>query len=63
VRGFALDHVVVPKRDDTRVLYERYAAAGGATYVLRPDSHVAGRTRTPGRAAAIVAAALEQAGA
>ena len=63
VHGFALDHVVVPVRDDTRVLYQRYAAVGGATYVLRPDSHVAGRTRAPGRAPAIVAAALERAGA
>lgn len=65
VHGFALDHVVVPARRETRVLRERYAAGNGVTYVLRPDSHVAGRTRAAGRAAAaaIVARAREVAAA
>jgi 3-(3-hydroxy-phenyl)propionate hydroxylase len=57
VRGFALEHVAVPAREDTRVLRERYGALDGATYVLRPDSHVAGRTRSA-PAATIVERAL-----
>jgi 3-(3-hydroxy-phenyl)propionate hydroxylase len=57
VRGFALDHVVV----EDRALRDRYGARDGATYVLRPDTHVAGRSRDPSRAAAIVERALEQA--
>ena len=51
VEGFSVEHVVVPRTDQTRALYERYDAADGATYVLRPDSHVAGRTH--GRSARV----------
>jgi 3-(3-hydroxy-phenyl)propionate hydroxylase len=61
VGGFVLEHIVVAPQET--VLRDRYAAAGGATYVLRPDTHVAGRTRAPGPAAAaeIVGQALERA--
>ncbi len=63
VRGLRIDHLVVPRREDTEVLYDRYGAGSGATYVLRPDAHVAGRTRVPSASAAtaIVAKALDQA--
>jgi 3-(3-hydroxy-phenyl)propionate hydroxylase len=63
VRGFPLDHIIVPDRDNTAVLRDRYDADGGATYVLRPDAHVAGRTRKASTVAAaeIVARVLEQA--
>jgi 3-(3-hydroxy-phenyl)propionate hydroxylase len=64
IGGFRIGHVVVPQQDDTRVLYDRYRAAGGATYVLRPDSHVAARIRPPSMAAAgtIVARLMQSAG-
>jgi 3-(3-hydroxy-phenyl)propionate hydroxylase len=58
VRGFVLDHVTVPA--EAHLLWERYGAEPGTTYVLRPDAHVAGRTRGGG-AATIVERALEQA--
>jgi 3-(3-hydroxy-phenyl)propionate hydroxylase len=57
VGGFALDHVSVGPGE--RTLHERYGASDGATYVLRPDVHVAGRTRS-GDAASIVERALAQ---
>ena len=58
VEGFALDHLAIvretptallPMRalvDATGVLFEAYDAAGGATYLLRPDAHIAARSRT-----------------
>ena len=32
--------------DTTGGLFEAYDADGGATYVLRPDTHIAARSRT-----------------
>jgi len=62
--GFPLDHVVVSRSTDvTGDLFRRYDAGGGALYVLRPDVHVAGRSRTvtPEAAVAIVERSLAQA--
>jgi 3-(3-hydroxy-phenyl)propionate hydroxylase len=63
VRGFPVDHVVVPRGEDTQVLYDRWGARRGATYVLRPDSHVLGRAHTVSAetALALVARGLDQA--
>ena len=64
VRGFRVDHVIVPTGDDSAAaLVDRYGAAGGATYVLRPDSHVAGRLRPASAhgAVALVEKVLDQA--
>ena len=46
--------------DATGRLFEAYDAAGGATYVLRPDGHVCGRTRSVSakEAAALVGRAI-----
>ena len=62
--GFPLDHIVVTRSTDvTGDLFRRYDAGGGALYVLRPDGHVAGRSRTvtPEAAVAIVERSLAQA--
>lgn len=39
--------------DTTGKLFERYTADGEACYVLRPDSHIIGRTRNVSAAAAV----------
>jgi 3-(3-hydroxy-phenyl)propionate hydroxylase len=58
IDGFPVEVVVVTREpgkaapgattliDDTGSLHERYGAAPTATYLLRPDGHVAGRRRT-----------------
>ncbi len=56
VRGIAVDHVVVPPGRRTQTLRDRWGAHGGATYLLRPDAHVIGRTRSVSRAAAVTMA-------
>jgi 3-(3-hydroxy-phenyl)propionate hydroxylase len=63
VRGFSLEHVVVPRRPDTSVLLERWGVHEDQTYVLRPDSHVLGRIRGSSAQAAreLVAQGLDQA--
>jgi 3-(3-hydroxy-phenyl)propionate hydroxylase len=63
VRGFAIEHVDVPSGPGTATLRARWAAEDGATYVIRPDGHVLGRTRrvsTRG-VAPMVASALDRA--
>jgi 3-(3-hydroxy-phenyl)propionate hydroxylase len=62
VDGFPLDHVVVRRSPATEHLFDRYEAAGGACYVLRPDAHVAGRSRSvdPAVAGELVARSLAQ---
>ncbi len=75
VCGFPLDHVIVTRNPDLRVegvhvlldvtgvVFDRYAASGGACYVLRPDAHVAGRRRVAAvqTAVELVTRAREQA--
>ena len=70
--GFALDHLAIVREtptaslamralvDTTGGLFEAYDADGGATYVLRPDTHIAARSRTVSAegAADLVARAL-----
>lgn len=64
VAGFALHHVTIVREtptaplarpalvDTTGGLFEAYDAGGGATYLLRPDAHVAARSRTVSEASA-----------
>ncbi len=75
VCGFRLDHIIVTRNAELRVdgvpvvfdeegaLFDRYAASGGASYVLRPDAHVIGRRRQAAiqTAVELVTSALVQA--
>jgi 3-(3-hydroxy-phenyl)propionate hydroxylase len=60
VGGFAVEHRVIARTAGTQLLYDRWDAHRGATYVLRPDAHVLGRSREVSaiRATEMVARAL-----
>ena len=72
VAGFPLEHLAIVREappeplpvpavvDPSGRLFDAHDAAAGATYVLRPDGHVCGRTRSVSAhaAAALVAGAL-----
>jgi 3-(3-hydroxy-phenyl)propionate hydroxylase len=60
VAGFTLEHRVIERNPSTQLLYDRWDAHRGATYVLRPDAHVLGRSRevSATRASEMLARAL-----